>query len=598
MKKLLLAPFLLMSASSFAQLPVKTTPSNKKVVLEEFTGIHCVYCPDGHKRANDLKMAKPAGEVMLVNIHTGSFATPGATEPDFRTADGNAIAAIPTMGITGYPTGSVNRHIFSGSSGITVNRGTWAGYADSILAKPSYVNIALEGTLNVNTRLLTVDVEVYYTGNSPLSSNNLTVMLLESGVAGPQTGGSTFYPAMVNPDGSYNHNHMLRKVLTSAATGEVITPTTTGTKITKSYTYTVPALYVNNAPSLGNLELIGFVGESSTEIITGAYGPISLTGFANARDLASSSLVTDAEVCAGKIASSFTLYNNGSATVTSADINYDANGGTPSTYKFTGSIKPATSKVITLPVLSFSPLSSNTLNVKVAGVNGSTDQNLTNDLVTKSSIPLTTKMVNFSWMTMNFTQDRFGSECSWKVVDEATGAVVASDGPWSDLSASGVLLHTKKFLVSPSKCYKLIVEDLYGDGVNAGAGVGGYELLEKSTGSIVSSSGMYGKGESKWFKTNSTLSVDENQIGTNSISIFPNPTNGTTTLSLNVTASTKISVTLTDMLGKTIRTIANENIKAGKNSFEIATDNLSAGVYMVKITTENGTITERISVIK
>ena len=27
---------------------VSTTPENKNVVLEEFTGIYCGFCPDGH----------------------------------------------------------------------------------------------------------------------------------------------------------------------------------------------------------------------------------------------------------------------------------------------------------------------------------------------------------------------------------------------------------------------------------------------------------------------------------------------------------------------------------------------------------------------
>ncbi len=285
MKKLLLSSAGMgLTLSAFAQLPVSTAPQNRKVVLEEFTGIHCVWCPDGHKRANELKAAKPAGSVVIVNIHTGGYATPGSGEPDFRTAEGTAIAAIPGTNITGYPTGSINRHLFSGQSGFAINRGDWSRYADSTLAKPSYVNVALQGTLNVTSRLLTVNVEAYYTANSPVATNKLTVMLLEDDVLGPQTGGVANYPAMVNPDGTYTHNHMLRKVLTPAATGEVINTTTSGTTVTKQYTYTVPAQFVNNAATLGNLQIVAFVAESDNEIVTAAYGPLTLTGFANAKD--------------------------------------------------------------------------------------------------------------------------------------------------------------------------------------------------------------------------------------------------------------------------------------------------------------------------
>ena len=56
--------------SASAQTIVSTTAQNKKVVLEEFTGIHCTFCPDGHKRANELKAAN-AGNVFLVNKING-----------------------------------------------------------------------------------------------------------------------------------------------------------------------------------------------------------------------------------------------------------------------------------------------------------------------------------------------------------------------------------------------------------------------------------------------------------------------------------------------------------------------------------------------
>jgi hypothetical protein len=103
-------------------------------------------------------------------------------------------------------------------------------------------------------------------------------MLLENDVVGPQTGGTNFNPTQVNPDGTYNHQHMLRKVLNTSAMGETISPTTSGTLIQKQYTFTVPAQFVNNAPQLGNLEIAAFVAESNTEIISGAYGPLTLTG--------------------------------------------------------------------------------------------------------------------------------------------------------------------------------------------------------------------------------------------------------------------------------------------------------------------------------
>jgi hypothetical protein len=278
MKKMLLSPVLLALTSlpALAQLPVSTTAQNRKVVLEEFTGIHCQFCSDGHKLANDLKAAKPAGDVILVNIHTGGYATPSAGEPDYRTSEGAAIASISGMNITGYPTGSINRHTFGSEAGFAVSRSRWNSYAAQTLALPSYANVALQAELDTTTRILTVKTETYFTA-AGTANNKLTVVLLEDNVHGPQVSGATYYPAMMNSDGTYTHNHMLRKVLTATSVGDDLSPTTKNSKVTKKYTYTIPAQYVNRAPNMKNLRLAAFVAEGVSEIVTGAYGPIKLT---------------------------------------------------------------------------------------------------------------------------------------------------------------------------------------------------------------------------------------------------------------------------------------------------------------------------------
>ncbi|HFS67508.1 MAG TPA: Omp28-related outer membrane protein, partial [Flavobacteriia bacterium] len=199
----ILASFFL-TTGLFAQLPVSQNPQNKNAVLEEFTGIHCTYCPDGHKIANQIHAQHP-NDVVLINVHTGGYATPNTGEPDFRTSFGAALAS--QSGLTGYPSGTVNRHVFTGST-TALSRGSWNSAVNQILNQPSYCNVALEGTVNVQTRELIVNLEVYYTGNSSVTSNFINVVLLQDNVEGPQVGASTFYPEMILPNGNYNHMHM------------------------------------------------------------------------------------------------------------------------------------------------------------------------------------------------------------------------------------------------------------------------------------------------------------------------------------------------------------------------------------------------------
>ncbi|MBK7172973.1 MAG: Omp28-related outer membrane protein [Bacteroidales bacterium] len=212
MRKILLSFFaiLLVSSTMYAQNLVSTDPQNKNVVLEEYTGIHCQYCPDGHRIAQGIANANP-GRVVLMNIHQGSFAVPSGSEPDYRTPFGDALAG--QTGLTGYPSGTVNRHVFAGSTSTALNRGSWSASADQIMAMVSPVNIGIESSFNEATRELTVNVELYYTASSTVSSNFINVALLQDSLIGPQTGGG-----MGN---NYIHMHMLRYFLTGQWGDEV-----------------------------------------------------------------------------------------------------------------------------------------------------------------------------------------------------------------------------------------------------------------------------------------------------------------------------------------------------------------------------------------
>ena len=107
MKKVtLLLAVLTVCMYSFGQTFVSTTPSNKNVILEEYTGTNCVFCPDGHKIAQQLVTGNP-DRFFAINIHQGSFA---GTNPNYTTQWGNALAGQTNL--TGYPSGTINRHIF------------------------------------------------------------------------------------------------------------------------------------------------------------------------------------------------------------------------------------------------------------------------------------------------------------------------------------------------------------------------------------------------------------------------------------------------------------------------------------------------------
>lgn len=260
MKKYLCVLILVFICSGFAAISqniVVTTPQCRNIVLEEYTGIHCGYCPDGHKRADSLSRMNP-GRVVLINIHQGTFSVPSGSEPDFRTIYGDALAT--QAAVSGYPSGTINRHLFPGLSengGTCLGRNKWFITSAQIFPGQSPVNIGFTSTYDTSTRGLEIKVEVYYTKNSPAPTNYLNIAFLENHVIGYQSD----YSSSAHND--YDHKHILRNLITGQW-GDTINTTTSGTLFTRTYHYTVPSAF-----NINNCDIAVFVAESHQEIYTG-----------------------------------------------------------------------------------------------------------------------------------------------------------------------------------------------------------------------------------------------------------------------------------------------------------------------------------------
>ncbi|MDP1621546.1 MAG: Omp28-related outer membrane protein [Bacteroidales bacterium] len=261
--KTIITTILILVAGIFAaqsQTLVTTQTLNKNVVLEDYTGIHCQYCPEGHAIAAAI-LANNPGRAATIAIHQGSFANPSPGEPDYRTPFGDPLAA--QTGLTGYPSGTVNRHVFTGTT-TALSRGDWTASSEIILQQPSPVNVGIETSFNAATRELTVHVELYYTSNSSVSTNYINVALIQNHVFGPQTGGGA--------GNNYEHMDMLRYLITGQW-GDPVTTTTMGSLVDRTYNYTIPADYISVPCMVENCEVVVFVSEGHQEILSGDVVP-------------------------------------------------------------------------------------------------------------------------------------------------------------------------------------------------------------------------------------------------------------------------------------------------------------------------------------
>jgi thiol-disulfide isomerase/thioredoxin len=385
MKKSLLSITILATACLMAnaQTFVSTGPADRNVVLEEFTGIDCGYCPDGHKLAQQLKDDYP-DEVALINIHTGGYAVPDATgDLDFRTSFGDAIDNQAS--VSGYPAGTVNRKDFTSdgwdqNGGTAMSRGYWDDAAEVVLAEASYVNVAAQATIDITTRELTVVVEAYYTANGA-STNYLNVALLQNNVAGPQSG-MTLNPDQILPNGDYNHNHMLRHLLTGQW-GEAISPTTSGTFYSNTLTYDIPTGLVDYDPSdsydgveyqLFDLEVVVYIsGGPGTEIVSGSEASMDyiVPAGINLVDLAATTnMAMPSDYCDDNITPEITVTNNSTIVVDTFEVSYTLDGGALVT-QVGNNLAAGASETLTFPAIT---LTSGSHNI---GYNVNTDNTIT-----------------------------------------------------------------------------------------------------------------------------------------------------------------------------------------------------------------------------
>ncbi len=241
-----------------AQELVTTEKMNRVAVLEEYTGVRCGYCPEGHEITRKIKADNPVGSVVIINIHEGTFANPASGYPDYTTPFGTALRELATNS-PGYPMATVNRHKFDPNvTNTTLSRNAWTDAARDIFKMASPVNVGLESNFNKTTRELTVNVEAYYTEDVKETKNFVHVVLKESKIIGIQldyTNGT---------QNNYSHDNMLRHMITGQW-GDTINSPKTGTLVKKQYTYTVPDNFV-----IENCEIAAFITQSKQEIYSGA----------------------------------------------------------------------------------------------------------------------------------------------------------------------------------------------------------------------------------------------------------------------------------------------------------------------------------------
>lgn len=422
---------------------VPTTVQKKGMLLEEFTGIHCGWCPKGHKIANALYRAHP-DNMFVVAVHAGYYAEPGSDEPDFRTTEGTTING--TFGVESYPCGTVNRHAFDQNPSIIIDRGYWTKYSKEIYSQDAPVNLFMTSDYDGATRTLKIHVEGYFTADNQVADQELNVLWTQDNIQGPQNGGAV--------GDEYIHQHMLRGYITSVW-GDTLKTPTKGNYFEKDYTYQLPEAVNKVTVKPEDIRIIAFVTNGKEEVL-------NVTGtkpvYANYEKALGAVLSAPKIAVGARYGYNFfeaNLKNTSDKAIKTATFDVTVNG-TSTEEKWEGNISSFATGSITIPAsYTYKESGTTPYSITLKSING--------EAVASSSLSGEFSKPNDCTPTIlvKLQTDYYADENHYFIKD-ADGKVVKEFGPYATNSKE---IYDETATLEANKTYCLEVTDEWGDGI-------------------------------------------------------------------------------------------------------------------------------------
>ena len=327
-----------------------------------------------------------------------------------------------------------------------------------------------------------------------------------------------------------------------------------------------------------NCAIVVFVQNNSTkEILQGA--EFSLADFPTTNTLDAALLNASAPnaVCLNGFTPSIEVANFGLDNLTSLEINYEVNGGTPMTYNWTGDLAFLETAMVELSEITFDIQTNNTLSVSCQNPNGSDDQYPSNNEVSVSFIEA---LQVEPAITLILMLDDNPEETSWELVDSQNN-VLYSGG---DYTSSGPVF--ENFNLTETDCYSFKVYDEGGDGLENP----GYKLYDGSV--------YFATGTDFGYEDETQFSIDVTGIAEDFISdefsIFPNPIVNTASVSFVMETPNVVSLKVYDMMGRVVLQTEPQVYAAGNQSVIFNRENIESGIYFFSLEAGRTQFTQKV----
>jgi galactitol-specific phosphotransferase system IIB component len=228
--------------------------TNKVVLIEDLTGVRCPNCPKGAAAIESI-LSKYKEKVVAVGIHGGFLTTPlSNSKYDFRNPKAIELEEFLKPYI-GKPAAQVNRIKFPDQDFVSIDAiELWENYIDQELRKEQEMEIVLKHSYDASTKKIDLAVTAGSLINEA-GAFNISIYITENKIIDPQeTKGAIIE--------RFEHNHVLRDMITSAKGDLLISNISKGQSIQKSYSYTLPA---NIKPE--NTEIVVMVARANNRSV-------------------------------------------------------------------------------------------------------------------------------------------------------------------------------------------------------------------------------------------------------------------------------------------------------------------------------------------
>ncbi len=227
--------------------------SERKVLLEDYTGVRCVNCPSA--AAEIERLQEFYGDALVV-VGVYPQRPTGLTTPWNATRDQDLRTDVAqtwadAFSIEQFPNGTVNRQE-------VIAYTEWGGAIAEVISDGiNYVDLSVSASLPTDTSV-SVSVSGSFVEDYEADGTiHLITMILEDSIVVPQQ-----VPGRIDP--GYVHNHVLRTVLGSAWGDQVASEAPTrGTTFRANYTGTLDPVWRRNKLSV----VVAVVNNSSREVI-------------------------------------------------------------------------------------------------------------------------------------------------------------------------------------------------------------------------------------------------------------------------------------------------------------------------------------------